>query len=346
MLKAPVFVLGVPRSGTTLLYSMLISAGGFAVYRKETFFYDLVPRFGALKSARSREEFLKRWLHGHLGKVPGLDVASLAREALGKITHRGEFLPRLMDAIAAVQGAERWVEATPAHLMYIDEIRQAVPDALIVHVIRDGRDCALSYERQGWIATLPWDRSRRVGVAALFWEWMVRNGRAHGQKAAGKYLEVKFEDLVADPAAMLERVGRFIDHDLDYDRIRQDPVHALRKPNTSFRGEQGDFKPVGRWQRSSSGDVRLCEVLVGGLLVELGYELATAEPTARERLQASAMRKVYLPYFASKHFLKAHTPLGMLLTRTSFWDVQPRGGSKTQPAEGKAAEGKTAASAR
>jgi hypothetical protein len=212
-----------------------------------------------------------------------------------------------------------------------------VPDALIVHVIRDGRDCALSYERQGWIRTLPWDTSRRVGVAALFWEWMVRTGRAQGQKAAGKYLEVKFEDLVANPPAMLERIGRFLDHDLDYDRIRRDPVHALRKPNTSFRGEHSDFKPVGRWQRSSSEDVRLCEVLVGELLRELEYHLATAEPTARERLQASAMRKVYLPYFASKHFLKAHTPLGMLLTRTSFWDVQPRGGGQTPPAEGKTA---------
>jgi hypothetical protein len=73
-------------------------------------------------------------------------------------------------------------------------------------------------------------------------------------------------------------------------------------------------------------------VLVGGLLRELGYDLATTEPTARERLQARAMRKVYLPYFASKHFLKAHTPLGMLLTRTNAWAEQPRAGGQTQAA--------------
>ena len=40
-MKRPVFVVGCPRSGTTLLYSMLVASGGFAFYRKETYFYDL-----------------------------------------------------------------------------------------------------------------------------------------------------------------------------------------------------------------------------------------------------------------------------------------------------------------
>ena len=42
-MKRPVFVVGCPRSGTTLLYSMLLAAGGFTVYRKETYFYDVLP---------------------------------------------------------------------------------------------------------------------------------------------------------------------------------------------------------------------------------------------------------------------------------------------------------------
>ena len=54
-MKRPVFVVGCPRSGTTLLYSMLVAAGGFAFYRKETYFYDLVSRFPRLTSARSRQ---------------------------------------------------------------------------------------------------------------------------------------------------------------------------------------------------------------------------------------------------------------------------------------------------
>jgi hypothetical protein len=232
-----------------------------------------------------------------------------------------------MEAITTAQGADRWIEATPTHLLYIDEIRKAVPEALMVHVIRDGRDCALSYERQGWIATLPWDKKRRLGIAALFWEWMVRNGRAHGRTNPGQYLEVRFEDLVSDPRGTLKQVGEFIHHDLDYDRIQQNPVHALKKPNTSFREERarGDFNPVGRWHaQCSAEDLKMCETLVGPYLQELGYELAfpDTEVKAGQRLRASAVRALYLPYFASKHWLKASTPLGRF-TRTTLWDEQP-----------------------
>ena len=333
-MKPPVFVLGFPRSGTTLLYSMLIAAGGFAVYRKETYFYDLVPRFGSLQTPHLRDRFLHQWLNGYLGKVPGLDLDRLARKAMSETRHRREFLPRLMDAIATAQQAHRWVEATPAHLLYINEIRKAVPHALVLHVIRDGRDCALSYERQGWLSTLPWDRGRRVGVAALFWEWMVRNGRARGRLAPDRYREVRFESLVTDPRAALQEIGRFIDHDLDYDRMQQNPVHSLRKPNTSFREERkrGDFNPVGRWQaRAADENVQLCEALVGPFLRELGYALSTSRTPPAQRLRARAMRAFYLPYFASKHSLKARTPLGRLLTNTSVWDEQPRGAAPAEP---------------
>ncbi len=149
-MKRPVFVVGCPRSGTTLLYSMLVASGGFAFYRKETYFYDLEARFPHLTSPRSRQEFLDKFLAGYLGRVPGLDVAPIAQKAVAECETTSEFLPRLMTAITEEQGMERWIEGTPVHVLYMDRIAQAVPDALFVHVIRDGRDCALSTDRQGW----------------------------------------------------------------------------------------------------------------------------------------------------------------------------------------------------
>ena len=95
-MKRPVFVVGCPRSGTTLLYSMLVAAGGFAFYRKETYFYDLAPRFPRLASARARQDFLDRFLAGYLGRVPGLDVVPIARRAIDQSRTTVEFLPRLM----------------------------------------------------------------------------------------------------------------------------------------------------------------------------------------------------------------------------------------------------------
>ena len=77
-----------------------------------------------------------------------------------------------MDRIAQAQSMSRWVEATPVHLLHLPVIKKAVPDAVFVHVIRDGRDCAVSNASRRWVTTLPWDRPRRLGVAALYWEWI------------------------------------------------------------------------------------------------------------------------------------------------------------------------------
>ena len=330
-MKRPVFVVGCPRSGTTLLYSMLMAAGGFAVYRKETYFYDLLPRFPKLTAAASRQRFLRAYLQGYLGKVPGLHVERFVRDALSQCRRSADFLPFFMNGITTAQRMERWIEATPVHVLYMQEIKRAVPDALFLHVIRDGRDCALSNERQHWLATLPWDKRRSVGVAALFWEWTVRSGRAYGRVNPADYFEVRFERLIDDRRTTLERIGRFIDHDLDYDRIEQNPVHSLKRPNTSFREERDrpDFNPVGRWKdKCSPDDVRLCEMLIGSYLEELGYALARPEEHGERRIRSAVIRAVYLNYFSTRHLLKTRTPLGRFLASTNVWSEQPKAGEQ------------------
>jgi hypothetical protein len=328
-MKPPVFALGCARSGTTLLYSLLLAGGGFTVYRKETHFYDLLPRFPDLTTPDAQSRFLQQFLDGYLGKVAGLDVERFARGALAGCRAPADFLPRLMDAITEAQGMDRWLEATPAHLLYMDQIAETVPDALFIHVIRDGRDCALSNARQNWLSTFPWDKERALGVAALYWEWMVRRGRAFGRAHPDRYLEVRFEELVGDQRATIERVGRFIDHDLDYDVIQQHPVHSLKNPNTSFRSDRkaGDFQPVGRWKtKLSPDDLRLCESLIGPYLEELGYELAGRGAARTLDARARVMRASYLADFTTKHWLKTRTPLGRLMTKTTAWAQQPNPG--------------------
>ena len=81
--RAPVFVLGCPRSGTTVLYHMLLSAGGFAVYRSESNVFNLlVPRFGDLRVRKNREELMDHWLRSKLFRVSGLDAQQIRRKIL------------------------------------------------------------------------------------------------------------------------------------------------------------------------------------------------------------------------------------------------------------------------
>src|SRR5215470_18250300 len=149
--KAPVFVLGCPRSGTTVLYHMLLSAGNFALYRAESnVFSVLQPRFGNLRSESNRRELLRYWLKSKLFQVSELDAAVMQEKVLRDCQNAGIFLRVFMEEIARAQGVKRWADCTPDHLLYMREIKCEIPDALFVHIIRDGRDVALSYAKQGW----------------------------------------------------------------------------------------------------------------------------------------------------------------------------------------------------
>ena len=181
--KAPVFVLGCPRSGTTVLYHMLLSAGNFAVYRAESnVFSVLQPRFGDLRLERNRRELLQYWLKSKLFQVSGLDASAIRDKILRDSHGAGDFLRIVMEETARVQGVERWADSTPDHLLYMREIKREIPDALFVHIIRDGRDVALSYAKQGWAYPFPWDRNQQLAVAGLYWEWIVRKGRKFGRE--------------------------------------------------------------------------------------------------------------------------------------------------------------------
>src|SRR5580704_9034709 len=102
--KAPVFVLGCGRSGTTLLYHMLLSAGNFAVYRTESNAINLLePRFGDLSIRRHKAKLMAECRNG------------------------GDFLRTIMGEIARLQNVERWADCTPEHLLHLARIKATIP---------------------------------------------------------------------------------------------------------------------------------------------------------------------------------------------------------------------------
>src|SRR5215469_13797830 len=135
----PVFVVGCPRSGTTLLYHMILSSGDFAGYPFESdTFRILGPKFPNLLSRRDRMRLLEFWLGSEYGVGAGLDRSDIERGVLEECRTIGDFLRIVMEEICREQGAHRWAEKTPDHALYIDEIKRFFPNALVVHIIRDG----------------------------------------------------------------------------------------------------------------------------------------------------------------------------------------------------------------
>jgi Sulfotransferase family len=322
--KAPVFVLGCGRSGTTLLYHMLLSAGNFAVYRVESNVINLLePRFGDLSVHRNQRRLLDAWYGSRLYTLSGLDKPQVEKRVADECRNGGDFLRIIMEEMARKQGVERWADTTPEHLLHLPRIKQTIPSALIIHIIRDGRDVALSTEKLGYIRPLPWDRRPPPMAAGLYWEWMVNKGRRDGKNLGGDYIEVHFEELIAHPQETLTKLSQFIDQELDYKRIQEVGIGSVSAPNTSFKSgeEQQQFSPLGRWKSGySSEDLAALEGLIGGTLEELGYELATKDSESSRRASLRRMRAMYRAYFDGKLFLKAKTPLGqMFVTRDLSW---------------------------
>jgi len=321
--RAPVFVVGCPRSGTTLLYHMLLSAGNFAMYRAESQVFNVLePRFGDLNKASHREKLLQAWCGSALFSKTGLGVEEVKERVMRQCRNGGDFLSLVMQAMAQQQNVERWADSTPEHVLYLDRIKETIPDALAIHMIRDGRDVALSLQKQAWIRPFPWDRAKSLEVAALYWEWIVEDGRKFGRGLGGDYVEIHYEDLVQNPREVLARLSRFVEQDLDYDRISKVGVGAVSHPNSSFAAETevGEFTPVERWRNSLDvRQVAVLDELIGDTLQELGYPSQSSKIPGAGRSLAW-MRSSYRWYFNMKLRLKRKTALGrVLVSRDLSW---------------------------
>jgi hypothetical protein len=296
-----------------MLYHMLLSSGGFAVYMTESKVFDLVfPRAGDLTTHRSRRRALDLWLDSKLFSLSGLERSRIEEEILTRCRSRGDFLRIVMERIADQQHADRWADNTPEHILYLATIKKEIPEAKVIHIVRDGRDVALSLSKKAWIHPLPWDMKRQLLVAGLYWEWLVLKGRLFGRMVGSDYMELHYEDLLSHPKEQLARIGAFIDHDLDPVRIRQRAIGSLSNPNTSFQEEFDSdvaFDPVGRWQKSlTRNEINALEILIGATLMRLGYALKMPEVAAGGRPR-SLMRTVYHTFWDAKLWLKSNTPL-------------------------------------
>jgi hypothetical protein len=275
----PFFIFGCPRSGTSLLSRMLASHPNLAV-PYESHLYDsifpIVRRYGdlCLPAARARlvseilrTEHIRRW-----APPPSLAATLEAIE-------RGDFhgiVEGLMRAWAASQGKSHWGEKTPQHTLCWRVISAGFPRLQVIHLVRDGRDVALSYKNAffGPKHVYPLARRWRNYLAAA------EAARANlGEKA---FLQVRYEDLVTDPERELRRICGFLGEDFDPSMLgfyqggpsfHVDPRNArnLRLPVMA--------ENIGRWRTGMTArELRIFEALAGASLEPYGYSRALSHP--------------------------------------------------------------------
>jgi Sulfotransferase family len=278
------FVVGMNRSGTTLLRMMLDAHPQLTIPPETHFVPDLIKAvrkgggpeaaLAAMKAHREWEDF----------DVADEEALAWLRDAQGD---PGESVRGFYRAYAARQGKPRWGEKTPRYVTSMRQIQRALPEARFVHVIRDGRDVALSVL----------DRTvRDIDAPHVAKRWMrkIEKARATAPKLT-HYGEIRYEDLITDTEPTLRRACELIDLDfdaamLDYhersgDRLSemaralpaddryQDLSVERRMATHAMTTKPPDSDRVSRWKRQMSEADRVAfEDVAGGMLAELGYE--------------------------------------------------------------------------
>ena len=175
---------------------------------------------------------------------------------------------------AEERGKARWGDKTPMYMQNLRLLERLFPDALFVHLIRDGRNAALSFlEMPRELVTETWMHPRTPTDFACQWRTEVVAGRRLGGRVGPRYMEVRYEDLVENVEAVLRRICEFAglgfelamaDYAGNVDVSGKPHQQRLLQPPTSgLRDWRTQMRPV---------DVAAFERVAGDLLGELGYE--------------------------------------------------------------------------
>lgn len=276
---APIFIVGLPRSGTTLLASMLaihpdIDCG------PETFFFARLPADPAHLLDPSG------WPQQALDYVCGLRLRDApVHESFGRtradvrafLSARSPSLAAMLESLTAARagarGKRRWAEKTPRHLGRLALIRRTYPAAAVIRVVRDPRDAAMSMTR------VPFASDSLL--ANLYLCARAEAAAKPVLESDARLLTVRYEDLVMGPERELLRVMRFVGE--SFDRRMLDPQRAppdLAAAHEWWKGKESqplDPSRVAAWRREmSEQDQRIAAVVCHEMIRRHGYEGAVS----------------------------------------------------------------------
>jgi len=283
MSPPPLFVLGVSRSGTTMLRVILDRSPGIAIPDETFFVPQLAHRHRGTVDPAELLEDARRLPRLAAWGVPVEDL--MARLRPGMTT--GEALDAVFSAYAAKHGKPRWGDKTPMYMRHLGLIERLFPTAQYVHLIRDGRDAALAFlDMPEGVVTRTWAHPRSPAGFACEWRTEVRRARDLGRRlGASRYHEVRYEELVSDTGEVLRSICAFADLPFEPEMLEfAGAVDVSAKPHHQ-RLLQPPTRGVRDWRtQMDEEDLAAFEATAGDLLGELGYELGgprRARPGAR-----------------------------------------------------------------
>lgn len=276
---APLFLTGFARSGTTWVNKLLrdyfdagfVNEGQFIVS-----FGRRLARYGDLELDSNRRRLIRDLrsdpFFAILKKNYSVEIdwrrIAMARSAFASI------VLDVLVQIAEQMGKSRIGSKYPVFGLHLDLLNRHFPDCRVLHVIRDGRDCALSHRGVRW-------GHQNSYAAAVHWRDYLREARRASQDMQGRYLEVRYEDLLAKPEPNMSALEEF--------------VTGSSGPGTErFMADVKQLKAekVAGWRHAMPlRDQVIFEAVAGEMLRDLGYPL-----TGAARAPSIFSRAVYVAH--------------------------------------------------
>ena len=284
--SAPFFVVGAQRSGTTMLRLMLNNHPRLVVPFESGFipvFFRKLGEYGDLSESSNA----KRLLDDICG-FQKVERGGLVPDPSAVLSHPIASYRDLVDAIfteyARRKGKPRWGDKTPAYITEVETLWQIFPDCKLIHVVRDGRDVALSLGGIDW-------GTRHIPRVAEDWRWKTLLAHKVGTVLGDRFLEVRFEDVIHDPESALRRICTFLGESFDPAVLTYSESAENEMPADSLQWHKKSTSPpdptkVYEWKhRMPVADRILFEDVAGDALELFGYERERRAPTLGSRVK-------------------------------------------------------------
>jgi len=269
----PVFVAGLDRTGTSLIYALLASHPRLAMTRRMNWWSYFYDRFGDLRDDRNLDRCLETMSRYRRHQRLQPDFARLRADFVAGERSYGRLLELLERQHAQRIGRPRWGDKSLHTERYAERVFGSFPAARILHMIRDPRDRYASVVKR-------WKQQARAGAGGATAAWLasVDLARENERRYAGRYRMLRYEDLAADPDGTLHAVCEFIGEDYDPRMLAMEDAREFR--DTGGNSSYGTRQPgristdsIGRFRSVlTSGDIAFIEGRAGKVMRQLGYE--------------------------------------------------------------------------
>jgi hypothetical protein len=284
MIHGPIYLAGIERSGTSLMYALLASHPNIAMTRRTNLWTYFNNHYGDLTKFENFERCLSVMSQYKRLRAIDIDTDRVRREFnQGEKTYARLF-SLIEGHFAEKQSKPRWGDKSLNTERFMDDIFAVFPNAKIIHMMRDPRDRYASAKTR-WT-----DMKGRVGAGTAMWLESVKLARRGQQRYPDQYMVVRYEDLVAQPEQMLRKICEFLGEKYVPEMLTMmgAPSHRNKGSNSSYgKREVGAISTdsIARYRKVlSPQEIKYMQDFCKGGMLEFGYALDDVRLSLRDRL--------------------------------------------------------------